>query len=139
MVALTLPKLAVLLFCELQSPHLQNERIIISNLERETDYTLYILAPCKTWLCHQAIRALYFICSLVYFIRVGGIMHECASALAWRIHVNARDQGQVFASLGLCLLSAHSLETLEVFTEPGAYQFSSYAPGICHSLASYCM
>lgn len=51
-------------------------------------------------------------------------MHVCASALAWCLHVDARDQGQVFASIGLCFLSAHSLETLEVFTEPGAYQFS---------------
>lgn len=36
-VALTLPKLAVSIFFQLQFPHLQNKRIGINDLEREND------------------------------------------------------------------------------------------------------
>lgn len=64
-VALTLPKFAVLLFCELQSSHLQNKRIRINHLERETDYTLYIFAQAITvahYACVYKCACLVFAC-----------------------------------------------------------------------------
>lgn len=78
------------------------------------------LLHAKTWLCHQAIRAPYFV---HLFTSLSTLSGGVGAVLFEYMHVDSRDQRQVFASIGLSLLSANSLGTGSL-TEPEAYQFS---------------